>query len=79
MRCGSELAREIQATDWSTARGQGKLFFVVSTKPSLAQFISLFTTGKDGLSIVQITHQFKFLQRRGLGPLLCYVMGLNER
>ena len=37
MRSGTELAREIQLTDWSTAGQQGKLVFVVSTKPSLAQ------------------------------------------
>ena len=46
MRSGTELAREIQLTDWSTAGEEGKLVFVVSTTPSLAQFISLFTTGK---------------------------------
>ena len=46
MRSGTELAREIQLTDWSTAGKEGKLVFVVSTTPSLAQFISLFTTGK---------------------------------
>ena len=45
MRSGTELAREIQLTDWSTAE-EGKLVFVVLTMPSLAQFISLFTTGK---------------------------------
>ena len=44
MRSGTELAREIQVTDWSTAGEQGKLVFVVLTTPSLAQFISLFTT-----------------------------------
>ena len=66
MRSGTELAREIQPTDWSTAGEQGKLVFVVSTKPSLAQFISLFTTGKSRLSIVQITHQFKFFTSRFL-------------
>ena len=42
MRSGTELAREIQLTDWSTAGEQGKLVFVVSTTPSLAQFISLY-------------------------------------
>jgi len=42
----TELAREIQLTDWSTAGEQGKLVFVVSITPSLAQFISLFTRGK---------------------------------
>ena len=36
MRGGTELAREIQLTDWSTAGGQGKLVFVVSTTLSLA-------------------------------------------
>ena len=46
MRSGTELAREIQLTDWSTAGEEGKLVFVVSTTQSLAQFISLFTTGK---------------------------------
>ena len=49
MRSGTELAREIQLTDWSTAGEQGKLVFVVSTTPSLSQFISLFTTGKNRL------------------------------
>ena len=43
---GSELAREVQLTDWSTAGEQGKLVFVVSTKPSLTPFMSLFTTRK---------------------------------
>ena len=46
MRSGTELAREIQLTDWSTAGEQGKLVFMISTKPSLAQITSLFTTGK---------------------------------
>ena len=69
MRSGTELAREIQLTDWSTAGEQGKLVFVVSTKLPLAQFISLFTTagkGKKRLSIVRITHQFKFFSLRFL-------------
>ena len=38
--------REIQLTDWSIARAQGKLVFVVSTEPSLVKITSLFTTGK---------------------------------
>ena len=46
MRSGTELAWEMQLTDWSTAGEQGKLVFVVSKRPALAQFISLFTTGK---------------------------------
>ena len=49
MRSETELAREIQPTDWSTAAKQGKLAFLVSITPSLAQFISLFTTGKNHL------------------------------
>ena len=66
MRSGTELAWEVQLTDCSTAGEQGKLVFVVSTKSSLAQFISLFTTGKSRLLIVQITHQFKFFTLRFL-------------
>ena len=66
MRSGTELAREIQLTDWSTAGEQGKLVFVVSTKLSLAQFISLFTAGNNRLSTVQIKHQFKFFTLRFL-------------
>ena len=46
MQSGMELAWEIQLTDWSTAGEQSKLVFVVSTKPSQVQFISLFTMGK---------------------------------
>ena len=49
MRSGTELAREMQLTDWSTAGEQGKLVFEVSTTPSLAQFTSLFITGKNRL------------------------------
>ena len=66
MPSGTELAREIQLTDWSTAGELDKLVFVVSTKPSLAQFMSLFTTGKNRLSIVQISHHFKFFILRFL-------------
>ena len=64
MRSGTELAREIQLTDWSTAAEQGKQVFLVSITPSLAQFVSLFTTGKNRLYIVQVTHQFKFFTLR---------------
>ena len=46
MQGGTELARELQLTDKSTAGEQGKLVFLVSTKPSLTQFISVFITGK---------------------------------
>ena len=66
MRGGTELAREIQLTDWSTAGEQGKLVFSVSTTPSLAQCISLFATEKNRLWIVQVTHQFKFFSLRFL-------------
>ena len=62
----TKLAREIQLTDWSTAGKQGKLVLVVSTTPSLAQCISFFTTGKNRLWIVQVTHQFKFFSLRFL-------------
>ena len=69
MRSGTELAREIQLTDWSTAGEQFKLVFVVSTKPSLAQFISIFITGKkssfDRLNYrsIQVFH-LRFLSRK---------------
>ena len=66
MQSRTELVREIQLTDWSTAGEQGKLVFVVSIKPLLAQFISLFTAGKHCLSILKITHQFKFFTLRFL-------------
>ena len=66
MRSGTELVREIPLIDWSIAGEQGKLVFVVSTTPSLAHCISLFTTGKNRLWIVQITHQFKFFTLRFL-------------
>ena len=46
MRSATELAWEIQLTDWSTAGVQDKLVFVVSNTPSLAQFISLLSMGK---------------------------------
>ena len=66
MQSGTELAQEIQVTEWSTAGEQGKLVLVVLTTPSLAQFIPLSTTGKTLLSIVQIAHQFKFFTLRFL-------------
>ena len=66
MRGRTELGREIQLTDWSTAGEHGKLVFVVSTNLLLAQFTSLLTTGKNRLSIVQITYQFKFFTSRVL-------------
>ena len=60
MRSETELAREIQLADWSTAAEQGKLIFVVSTKPSPAQFISLFTTGKIVLRLSKSHFNSKF-------------------
>ena len=62
VRSGTELVRKIQLTDWSTAEEQGKLVFVASPTSSLAQCISLFTTGKkscfDGLNYrsIQVFH-----------------------
>jgi len=46
MRGGTELAREIQRTDWSTAGEQGKLVFVVSITPSLWR--NLFQFSQEG-------------------------------
>ena len=66
MQSRTELAWEFKPTDWSTAAEQGKLVFVVSIMQSLAQFISLFTTGKNRLLIIQIAHQFKFFTLRFL-------------
>ena len=66
MQSRTELAWEFKPTDWSTAAEQGKLVFVVSITQSLAQFISLFTTGKNRLLIIQIAHQFKFFTLRFL-------------
>ena len=71
MPSGTELAPEIQLTDWSTAGEQGKLVFVVSTTPSLAQFISLFTTGKkssfDRLNYRSIqVFDLRFLSRKNV-------------
>ena len=36
----TKLGREIQVNDWSKAREQGKLVFVVSTKPTITCTIS---------------------------------------
>ena len=47
MQSGTELAREMQLTYWSTAGEPGKQVFLVSTKPSLAQFNSHFTREKS--------------------------------
>jgi len=83
IRSATELAREIQPTDWSTAGEQGKLVFVVSTKPSLAQFISLLTTGKNRRSSKSHTNssfslsdfsqdknvENKFVLRNKIGPI----------
>ena len=66
MRSGTELAREIQLTDWSTAGEQGKLVFVVSTTPSLAQFISLFTTGKKSSFEFFKFFTLRFLSRKNV-------------
>ena len=58
MRNGTDLAREIPLTDWSTAGEH----FVVST----GAIYFTFHNGKNRLSIDQITHQFKFFTLRFL-------------
>ena len=71
MRSGTELARKILLTDRSTAGEQGKLVFVVSTKPSLAQFISLLKMGKESsfdrlnYRSMQVFH-LRFLSRKNV-------------
>ena len=70
MRSGTELAREIPLTDWSTAGEQGKLVFVVSSKPSLAQFISLFTKEKSSFdrpnyTSTQVVHLKISVKKKG--------------
>ena len=68
MRSGTELAREIQPTDWSTAAEQGKLVFVVSITPSLAQCIEFFHNGKKSsldrpnYTSIQVFHFKDFCQ-----------------
>ena len=70
MRSGTELAREIQPTDWSTAEKQGKLVFVVSITPSLAQFISFFHNGekssldRPNYTSIQVFHFKDFCQEK---------------
>ena len=77
MRGGTELARGIQLTDWSPAGEQGKLVFVVSTTPSLAQFISLFTTGKKSsfdlrnYTSIQVFH-FKISVKKKRRREICF-------
>ena len=71
MPSGTELVREIQLTNWSTAGKQAKLVFVVSTEPSLAQLISLFKTGKNSLSITKLhiscsIFTLRFLSRKNV-------------
>ena len=70
MRSGTELAWEIPLTDWSTAGEQGKLVFVVSSKPSLAQFISLFTKEKSSFdrpnyTSTQVVHLKISVKKKG--------------
>ena len=73
IRSGTELAREIQRSDWSTAGERGKLVFAVSITPSLAQFISIFTRGKKSsfdrpnYRSVQVFHfTVRFLSRNNV-------------
>ena len=46
MRSRTELAREIQLTDWSTAGEQGKLVFVLSTMLIIGAIYFAFHNGK---------------------------------
>ena len=39
----------------------------------------MFVSPEVSNAFYAIEKWFDLLQRRGLGPLLCYVMGLNER
>ena len=58
MRGGTELAREFELTDCSTAGEQDKLIFVVSTKPSLAQFIYFSRREKSSFDRPNDTFEF---------------------
>ena len=74
MRSGTELAREIQLTYWSTRGDQGKVVFVISANHHGGIYFP-FHNGKNRLSIVPITHQLKiftlrFLSRKNLGKEL---------
>ena len=52
MRSGTELAREIQLTDWSTAGEQGKLVFVGFRGFDLAITSAIYFTFHNGKKIV---------------------------
>ena len=73
MRGGTELTRGIQLTDWSPAGEQGKLVFVVSTTPSLAQFIihQIFSLARDWSIRVTWANipQLKLGNIRGYSPI----------
>ena len=60
MPSGTELAREIQLSDWSTAAEQGKLFFCGLDQATTGAIYFTFHNGKNRLSNVRIKHQFKF-------------------
>ena len=62
----TELAREIQLTDWSTAGEQDKLVFVVSITPSLGQFIHFLQREKSSFHRSNFTDQFNFFTLRFL-------------
>ena len=63
----TELAREIQLIDWSLAGKQGKLFFFCAFDQAITGAIYFtFHNGKNRLSIVQITYQFKLFTLRFL-------------
>ena len=75
----TEFVREIQLTDRSIAAEQGKLFVLVSTNPSLAQFISLFTTGKklsfdlSNYTSIQVFH-FKITVKKNVEKKFVFII-----
>ena len=70
MRSGTELAREIQPTDWSTAGEQGKLVLVVSTTPSLSNLFHFSQREKSSLdrpsyTSIQVFHFKICVKKKG--------------
>ena len=63
MRSGTKLAQEIQLTDWSTAREQGKPVFVIHAITGAIYFTF---HNRNPLSILKITDQSKFFNLRFL-------------
>ena len=79
----TEFVREIQLTDRSTAAEQGKLFVLVSTNPSLAQFISLFSTGKkssfdlSNYTSIQVFHFKITVEKKFVFIIFFYVTSIQ--